>query len=78
MLWHLCRKNLTAWAGGDDPVLAVAAQNNNTIVRRLESVWALAIIARDINQYPAKRTQDIVSIQALQRVSRFFDISCRE
>lgn len=26
------RKNLTAWAGGDDLVLAVAAQNNNTIV----------------------------------------------
>ena len=26
------RKNLTAWAGGDNLVLAVAAQNNNTIV----------------------------------------------
>ncbi|EDR09330.1 glycoside hydrolase family 3 protein [Laccaria bicolor S238N-H82] len=26
------RKNLTAWHGGDDLVLAVAAQNNNTIV----------------------------------------------
>ncbi|EAU87685.2 cellulose-binding beta-glucosidase [Coprinopsis cinerea okayama7 len=26
------RKNLTAWRGGDDLVLAVAAQNNNTIV----------------------------------------------
>ena len=26
------RKNLTAWANGDDLVLAVAAQNNNTIV----------------------------------------------
>jgi len=26
------RKNLTAWFGGDDLVLAVAAQNNNTIV----------------------------------------------
>ena len=25
-------KNLTAWHGGDDLVLAVAAQNNNTIV----------------------------------------------
>ena len=29
---HSCRNNLTAWAGGDDLVLAVAAQNNNTIV----------------------------------------------
>ncbi len=28
----LHRKNLTAWANGDDLVLAVAAQNNNTIV----------------------------------------------
>ena len=27
-----CRKNLTAWHGGDDLILAVAAQNNNTIV----------------------------------------------
>lgn len=27
-----CRKNLTAWHGGDDLVLAVAAQNNNTVV----------------------------------------------
>jgi len=26
------RKNLTAWANGDNLVLAVAAQNNNTIV----------------------------------------------
>ena len=26
------RKNLTAWANGDDLVLAVAAQNDNTIV----------------------------------------------
>lgn len=26
------RNNLTAWNGGDDLVLAVAAQNNNTIV----------------------------------------------
>lgn len=26
------RKNLTAWHGGDQLVLAVAAQNNNTIV----------------------------------------------
>ncbi|KAF8827401.1 hypothetical protein HHX47_DHR4000061 [Lentinula edodes] len=26
------RKNLTAWHGGDDLVLAVAAQNNNTVV----------------------------------------------
>ncbi|KAL1688130.1 glycoside hydrolase family 3 protein [Schizophyllum commune] len=26
------RKNLTAWHGGDDLILAVAAQNNNTIV----------------------------------------------
>jgi beta-glucosidase len=29
---QICRKNLTAWHGGDDLVLAVAAQNNNTIV----------------------------------------------
>lgn len=27
-----CRKNLTAWHGGDNLVQAVAAQNNNTIV----------------------------------------------
>ena len=29
---HLFSKNLTAWHGGDALVLAVAAQNNNTIV----------------------------------------------
>ena len=29
---HIPRKNLTAWHGGDDLVLAVATQNNNTIV----------------------------------------------
>ncbi|KAG6869629.1 hypothetical protein C0992_002507, partial [Termitomyces sp. T32_za158] len=28
----LCRKNLTAWHGGDELVKAVAAQNKNTIV----------------------------------------------
>jgi beta-glucosidase len=28
----LCRNNLTAWHGGDALVLAVAEQNNNTIV----------------------------------------------
>ena len=27
-----CSKNLTAWDGGDALILAVAAQNNNTIV----------------------------------------------
>ena len=31
--WILfCRNNLTAWHGGDALVLAVAQQNNNTIV----------------------------------------------
>jgi hypothetical protein len=29
---YLYRKNLTAWHGGDDLVLAVASQNTNTIV----------------------------------------------
>lgn len=28
----ILRNNLTAWNGGDDLVLAIAAQNNNTIV----------------------------------------------
>jgi beta-glucosidase len=31
-LHDIDRKNLTAWHGGDDLILAVAAQNNNTIV----------------------------------------------
>ena len=33
-------KNLTAWNGGDDMVLAIAAENNNTIVV-VHSVGAL-------------------------------------